>query len=82
MADQMQRMSQIWLLQAKNLFNRDDSNLPFDELQIEIKRIIHKGLGQSKDFKIKKIFVGGIPPSVSEDELKNFFFKYVETAKL
>lgn len=44
--------------------------------QVEIKRTIPKGSGQSKDFKTKKIFVGGIPSSVSEDELKNFFSKY------
>lgn len=44
--------------------------------QVEIKRTIPKGSGQSKDFKTKKIFVGGIPSSVSEDELKSFFSKY------
>ncbi|KDP39313.1 hypothetical protein JCGZ_01070 [Jatropha curcas] len=44
--------------------------------QVEIKRTIPKGSGQSKDFKTKKIFVGGIPSSVTEDEFKNFFSKY------
>lgn len=44
--------------------------------QVEIKRTIPKGSGQSKDFKTKKIFVGGIPSSVTEDELKNFFSKH------
>ncbi|CAN1193855.1 Heterogeneous nuclear ribonucleoprotein 1 [Linum perenne] len=44
--------------------------------QVEIKRTIPKGSGQSKDFKTKKIFVGGIPPSVSEDEFQEFFSKY------
>ncbi|XP_062078947.1 heterogeneous nuclear ribonucleoprotein 1 [Humulus lupulus] len=44
--------------------------------QVEIKRTIPKGQGQSKDFKTKKIFVGGIPSTVSEDELKTFFSKY------
>jgi heterogeneous nuclear ribonucleoprotein A1/A3 len=34
--------------------------------QVEIKRTIPKGSGQSKDFKTKKIFVGGIPSSVTE----------------
>ncbi|KAG5128985.1 hypothetical protein JHK84_035382 [Glycine max] len=44
--------------------------------QVEIKRTIPKGSSQANDFKTKKIFVGGIPTSVSEDELKNFFSKY------
>lgn len=36
--------------------------------QVEIKRTIPKGAGgnQSKDFKTKKIFVGGIPSTVTE----------------
>ncbi|KAL4340651.1 hypothetical protein GQ457_08G007820 [Hibiscus cannabinus] len=44
--------------------------------QVEIKRTIPKGSGQSKDFKTKKIFVGGIPSSITEDEFRNFFSKY------
>ncbi|XAR55239.1 hypothetical protein NMG60_11035258 [Bertholletia excelsa] len=44
--------------------------------QVEIKRTIPKGSAESKDFKTKKIFVGGIPTSVMEDEFKNFFSKY------
>ncbi|RWR95011.1 heterogeneous nuclear ribonucleoprotein 1 [Cinnamomum micranthum f. kanehirae] len=44
--------------------------------QVEIKRTIPKGSAQSKDFKTKKIFVGGIPSAVTEDEFKNFFSKY------
>ena len=34
--------------------------------QVEIKRTIPKGQGQSKDFKTKKIFVRGIPYTVTE----------------
>ncbi|XWS31101.1 hypothetical protein CRYUN_Cryun23aG0048700 [Craigia yunnanensis] len=34
--------------------------------QVEIKRTIPKGSSQSNDFKTKKIFVGGIPTSVTE----------------
>ncbi|KAK8635692.1 hypothetical protein V6N13_004417 [Hibiscus sabdariffa] len=44
--------------------------------QVEIKRTIPKGSLHSNDFKTKKIFVGGIPASVTEDEFKNFFLKY------
>ncbi|KAF3783565.1 Heterogeneous nuclear ribonucleoprotein 1 [Nymphaea thermarum] len=44
--------------------------------QVEIKRTIPKGAIPSKDFRTKKIFVGGIPPTVTEDEFKNFFGKY------
>ncbi|XP_042498875.1 heterogeneous nuclear ribonucleoprotein 1-like [Macadamia integrifolia] len=44
--------------------------------QVEIKRTIPKGSLQSKDFKTKKIFVGGVPTTVTEDEFKNFFSKY------
>ncbi|KAL9246240.1 hypothetical protein vseg_019802 [Gypsophila vaccaria] len=44
--------------------------------QVEIKRTIPKGTMGSKDFRTKKIFVGGIPTSVSEDELSDFFSKF------
>ncbi|CAK9151851.1 unnamed protein product [Ilex paraguariensis] len=44
--------------------------------QVEIKRTIPKGSAESNDFRTKKIFVGGIPTPVTEDELKNFFAKY------
>ncbi|MED6112754.1 hypothetical protein PIB30_064481 [Stylosanthes scabra] len=44
--------------------------------QVEIKRTIPKGSSQATDFKTKKIFVGGIPTSVTEDEFKSFFMKY------
>ncbi|XP_072992330.1 uncharacterized protein [Typha latifolia] len=46
--------------------------------QVEIKRTIPKGSMQSKDFKTKKIFVGGIPSTVTDDEFKNFFSKHGE----
>ncbi|KAL3510652.1 hypothetical protein ACH5RR_030053 [Cinchona calisaya] len=47
-----------------------------NDKQVEIKRTIPKGSAESKDFKTKKIFVGGIPTSVTEDELKSFFSKF------
>ncbi|KAH7860532.1 hypothetical protein Vadar_014627 [Vaccinium darrowii] len=47
-----------------------------NDKQVEIKRTIPKGSSESKDFKTKKIFVGGILTSVSDDEFKNFFSKY------
>ena len=36
---------------------------------MEIKRTIPKGSSSSRDFKTKKIFVGGIPTSVDEGSL-------------
>ncbi|KAK1267925.1 Heterogeneous nuclear ribonucleoprotein 1 [Acorus gramineus] len=44
--------------------------------QVEIKRTIPKGSVQSKDFKTKKIFVGGIPPTTTDDEFKDHFSTY------
>jgi heterogeneous nuclear ribonucleoprotein A1/A3 len=43
--------------------------------QVEIKRTIPKDSMQSnpKDFKTKKIFVGGLPPTLTEDDFKEFF---------
>ena len=49
--------------------------------EVEIKRTIPKGASQSKDFKTKKIFVGGIPSSVTEEEFRNFFSKYGEVVE-
>ncbi|CAI9763180.1 unnamed protein product [Fraxinus pennsylvanica] len=46
--------------------------------QVEIKRTIPRGAIGSKDFKTKKIFVGGIPTTVAEDEFKDFFSKFGE----
>ncbi|KAG8366900.1 hypothetical protein BUALT_Bualt16G0016000 [Buddleja alternifolia] len=49
----------------------------FHGKQVEIKRTIPKGAG-SKDFKTKKIFVGGIPTNVDEDEFRDFFSGFGE----
>ncbi|KAJ4827573.1 hypothetical protein Tsubulata_004794 [Turnera subulata] len=46
--------------------------------QVEIKRTIPKGAAGSKDFRTKKIFVGGIPGGVTEDEFKEFFLQFGE----
>ncbi|KAI6671316.1 hypothetical protein NL676_006201 [Syzygium grande] len=46
--------------------------------QVEIKRTIPKGAAGSRDFKTKKIFVGGIPTAVTEDEFKDFFTQFGE----
>ncbi|KAL4382883.1 hypothetical protein GQ457_15G024540 [Hibiscus cannabinus] len=49
-----------------------------NDKQVEIKRTIPKVSlhSNSNDFKTKKIFVGGIPTSVTEGEFKKFFLKY------
>ncbi|KNA25903.1 hypothetical protein SOVF_002430 [Spinacia oleracea] len=47
-----------------------------NDKQVEIKRTIPKGAAQANGFKTKKIFVGGIPTTVTEDGLKDFFSKY------
>lgn len=41
---------------------------------MEIKRTIPRGAMGSKDFKTKKIFVGGIPTTVNEGDLFSFQF--------
>ncbi|KAG6494902.1 heterogeneous nuclear ribonucleoprotein 1-like [Zingiber officinale] len=43
---------------------------------VEIKRTIPKGAAPLKDFKTRKIFVGGISLSFTEDELKDFFSQF------
>lgn len=43
---------------------------------MEIKRTIPKGSMGSRDFKTKKIFVGGIPTTVNEG---GFFFGFIIT---
>ncbi|KAL1531607.1 heterogeneous nuclear ribonucleoprotein 1-like [Salvia divinorum] len=45
--------------------------------QVEIKRTIPRG-ANSKDFKTKKIFVGGIPTTVDDDEFRDFFSNFGE----
>ncbi|KAE8669519.1 hypothetical protein F3Y22_tig00112231pilonHSYRG00157 [Hibiscus syriacus] len=46
--------------------------------QVDIKRTIPKEASGSKDFKTRKIFVGVIPSTVSEDEFKEYFTQYEE----
>ncbi|KAJ4799266.1 RNA-binding (RRM/RBD/RNP motifs) family protein [Rhynchospora pubera] len=58
----------------------DDTHI-INGKQVEIKRTIPKRSGgRHNDYnaKTKKIFVGGIPPSLTEDELGQFFAKYGE----
>lgn len=38
-------------------------------MQVEIKRTIPKGAAPLKDFKTKKIFVGGLPSALKEGNL-------------
>ncbi|XP_057823457.1 heterogeneous nuclear ribonucleoprotein 1 isoform X1 [Cryptomeria japonica] len=47
-----------------------------DGKTVEIKRTIPRGNPPSKGPKTKKIFVGGIPTSITEDEFKNYFAKF------
>ncbi|CAH8355911.1 unnamed protein product [Eruca vesicaria subsp. sativa] len=46
--------------------------------QVEIKRTIPRGSMSSNEFKTKKIFVGGIPSTVDDDEFKEFFMQFGE----
>eukprot|EP01018_Ginkgo_biloba_P023349 Gb_29428 [translate_table: standard] len=47
-----------------------------DGRTVEIKRTIPRGNVPSKGPKTKKIFVGGIPTSITEDEFKDYFSKF------
>ncbi|XP_018859875.1 glycine-rich RNA-binding protein 3, mitochondrial [Juglans regia] len=55
----------------------DDTHI-INGKQVEIKRTIPKGAIGSRDFKTKKIFVGGIPTTMNEDEFRDFFTQYGE----
>ncbi|CAF1859181.1 unnamed protein product [Brassica oleracea var. botrytis] len=47
--------------------------------QVEIKRTIPRGsMSSSNEIKTKKIFVGGIPSTVDDDEFKEFFMQFGE----
>ncbi|XP_020114449.1 heterogeneous nuclear ribonucleoprotein 1-like [Ananas comosus] len=47
-----------------------------DGKQVEIKRTIPRGSTQSQGFKTSKIFVGGILPTLTEEEFRSFFSRY------
>lgn len=49
------------------------------DVQVEIKRTIPKGSLQSKDFKTKKIFVGGIPSTVTEGSFVFILYSFEQT---
>ncbi|KQJ96061.1 heterogeneous nuclear ribonucleoprotein 1 [Brachypodium distachyon] len=53
-----------------------EDNHVIDGKQVEIKRTIPKGAAPLKDFKTKKIFVGGLVSTLKDDEFKDFFSKF------
>ncbi|KAM3243467.1 hypothetical protein ACQJBY_055417 [Aegilops geniculata] len=53
-----------------------EDNHVIDGKQVEIKRTIPKGAAPLKDFKTKKIFVGGLPTALTDGEFKDFFSKF------
>jgi len=59
--------------------HRFDSFFAFCSSQVEIKRTIPKGSSQANDFKTKKIFVGGIPTSVSEGPILVYIILIIMT---
>lgn len=48
------------------------------KMQVEIKRTIPKGAAPLKDFKTKKIFVGGLPSALKEGI---FMFPWLHSSK-
>lgn len=61
------RLYSPWFVRYRNLLAEINE-------QVEIKRTIPKGSSESKDFKTKKIFVGGILTSVSDGKCFHSFF--------
>ncbi|MBA0557471.1 hypothetical protein Golob_014540, partial [Gossypium lobatum] len=53
------------VIEDTHIINGKQVRISFS-LNVEIKRTIPKGAAGSKDFKTRKIFVGGIPSTVSE----------------
>nr|DAD25360.1 TPA_asm: hypothetical protein HUJ06_026824 [Nelumbo nucifera] len=49
-----------------------EENYVINGKQVEIKRTIPKVSVQSRDFKTKKIFVGGVPTTIAKDNFRKF----------
>ena len=57
----------IYLLTVHSRDSRVELEFSFTvKIQVEIKRTIPKGAAPLKDFKTKKIFVGGLPSALKE----------------